>query len=740
MAELTESDIAVAQENYGGFFARSQDLLAVLTPDGIITNVNPAVTLILGYTETELIGTACIDLVHTDDVLMVADAFAALRHGAESVEVECRCTANDNTHPVVSWAISQDPATRLCYAVGRQSTEQDTRRRTADLSSQMAAIVDTIVDGVITIDAVGAIRSFNPAAGRIFGYTEEEVVGNNITMLTPEPHRTNHHEYLERYLTTGERKIIGMGREVDGLRKDGSHFPLELSVSEMSVGGERMFTGITRDITDRKRTEALLAGQTKAIDASQAVVEFNMDGTVRGANQRFLTIMEYGAEEIVGNHHRIFLAPTYANSDEYRQFWNVLNNGECQTGEYERFTKTKKSVWMQATYAPIVGLDGRPEKIMQFATDITERKEAESRFQMLNAELSNNLSLLRARDEDNSLLSEINGFLQASLSEAEILNLMRLYITRLVGGARAALYNFFPGANEGERQAIAHGADELSVAIERSDCWALRRGMPHVQQHGTSAAPVCTHLAENVDDAVSSVCVPIFADGGSVGLFTAYWLGDPSGNDQQAAEIARTQSVLMALSGRIGSAIEAIRLRARLEDESIRDGLTGLYNRRYLDDVLRREVQRARRGQTQTSIVLLDIDHFKKLNDSYGHDVGDHALRLLAQTISDTVRQEDIVCRYGGEEFAVLLTGATKDIAVKTAEAIRLAVARMEIGGPGGLTLRVTISAGVAQAEQKTADSGTLLREVDRALYQAKNGGRNMVWVSGDDEGQFVAA
>jgi PAS domain S-box-containing protein len=140
---------------------------------------------------------------------------------------------------------------------------------------QHRAIVDTAVEGIIAIDEQGTVQSFNPAAERIFGYTAAEVIGRNVKMLQPEPYHSQHDEYLRNYLRTGRKKIIGIGREVVGLRKDGTSFPLDLAVSEVLLDNRRLFTGIIRDITDRKEAEAeLLVAKEKAESASRAKTEF----------------------------------------------------------------------------------------------------------------------------------------------------------------------------------------------------------------------------------------------------------------------------------------------------------------------------------------------------------------------------------------------------------------------------------------------------------------------------------
>jgi diguanylate cyclase (GGDEF)-like protein/PAS domain S-box-containing protein len=509
---------------------------------------------------------------------------------------------------------------------------------------------------------------------------------------------------------------------------DGSYVVLHWSVSKHAATGVRYWVG--RNITAHKRTEALLAGQAKAIDASHAVIEFRLDGTIIVANERFLALMEYRGEDIIGRHHRILVQPEYAATQEYSKFWEALNRGEFQSGEFQRFTRSGNAVWIQATYTPILGLDGKPEKVVKFATNITERIVAERQLKTLNDTLSRNLEVSRQRDADNSILFEVTAFLQASLTEDEVRDLVGRYINQLSGKAMAAALYLFAG-EDGERRAATWHSDELVPTIGRTECWALRRGMIHTRVAGATR-PMCKHLSGRIPSEAPSTCVPIFADG-VVGVLTAYW-APPGLGDLQAIEPERAQSMLLMLAARVGSALEAIRLRSRLEEESIRDGLTGLYNRRYLDDALRRELLRARRLQLPVSAVMFDIDRFKVLNDTHGHEIGDTALRAVAQTISNAMRQGDIVCRYGGEEFAVLLVGESQEMAVKKAEAIRAAVERLDIGGWGEGAIKLTVSAGVSEAGLLPLGGVSLLQRADRALYCAKNDGRNLVRAMPNDD------
>lgn len=174
---------------------------------------------------------------------------------------------------------------------------------TVDESRMVKAIMNTVLDGVITIDALGLVQSFNPAATRLFGYAPDEVIGQNVKMLMPEPYHGEHDGYLSHYVSTGEKKVIGIGREVSGRRKDGSVFPMELGINEMKVGGQRMFVGTVRDVTDRKRAEyqiqeylAALQKSNEALDEFAYIASHDLKEPLRGLSNNAVFLKEdYGA-------------------------------------------------------------------------------------------------------------------------------------------------------------------------------------------------------------------------------------------------------------------------------------------------------------------------------------------------------------------------------------------------------------------------------------------------------------
>jgi diguanylate cyclase (GGDEF)-like protein/PAS domain S-box-containing protein len=191
-------------------------------------------------------------------------------------------------------------------------------------------------------------------------------------------------------------------------------------------------------------------------------------------------------------------------------------------------------------------------------------------------------------------------------------------------------------------------------------------------------------------------------------------------SERKAAELA-----LRETNRQLHARIEEIgRLQIALQELAVRDSLTDLYNRRYLDETLEREVSRARREGNPLSLVMVDIDHFKQVNDTYGHQVGDEALRMLATTLLADIRAEDVACRYGGEEFLILLPSMPLEKAIQRAEAWRRAVEGLSVA-LGNFKVTFTISLGVAAYPEHGKTPDDLTRCADRALYRAKHEGRN---------------
>jgi len=170
-----------------------------------------------------------------------------------------------------------------------------------------------------------------------------------------------------------------------------------------------------------------------------------------------------------------------------------------------------------------------------------------------------------------------------------------------------------------------------------------------------------------------------------------------------------------------------LKLRKTLQEQATRDPLTGLFNRRYLEDTLPRELHGAMRREARISLAMIDLDNFKNFNDTFGHDTGDLVLRESARLLHDNLRKSDIACRYGGEEFAIVLIDSSLANASQRLEQVRLLFEKLEIRHSGQLLSSTTMSGGVAEAPEHGSTMEELMRAADEALYAAKQAGRNRV-------------
>jgi diguanylate cyclase (GGDEF)-like protein len=281
-------------------------------------------------------------------------------------------------------------------------------------------------------------------------------------------------------------------------------------------------------------------------------------------------------------------------------------------------------------------------------------------------------------------------------------------------------------------EAVATWGDTLATekTFAPDNCWALRRGKIHRVNDSTSPLR-CTHVSGS--PAGGYVCVPLAAQGETLGVLCLERpsqppnpsLGSPEDQMEALARQAR------AVGERISLALANLRLREVLRSQSIRDPLTGLFNRRYMEESLERELRRGARNDECVTLLMLDIDHFKQFNDTFGHQAGDTLLRALGDFLSQRTRGQDVACRYGGEEFVLILAGATADDGCKRAELLREELKQLTVQHAGQVLGRISFSIGVSAFPGHGATAEELLRTADQALYRAKTEGRDRVVVAG---------
>jgi diguanylate cyclase (GGDEF)-like protein/PAS domain S-box-containing protein len=248
------------------------------------------------------------------------------------------------------------------------------------------------------------------------------------------------------------------------------------------------------------------------------------------------------------------------------------------------------------------------------------------------------------------------------------------------------------------------------------DCWALRTGRMHASVGGDDAAD-CAHATSSQR---SYCCLPLLSNGEATGVLHFQMI--------EAGEMSEAVLLLVNMfAEQVNLSLANVRLREALRLQSIRDPLTGLYNRRYLEESLERETRRAVRSEQGLGVLMLDLDHFKNFNDTYGHDAGDTVLRETASFLLKSVRAEDFVCRFGGEEFIIILPAADLRAAQARAERIRTKLRELRVLHQGKPLPMITVSVGVAVLPQHGTTPKGLIEAADAALYRAKRQGRDRV-------------
>jgi diguanylate cyclase (GGDEF)-like protein/PAS domain S-box-containing protein len=450
----------------------------------------------------------------------------------------------------------------------------------ADLVRELSTLaLDQAPLGILTVDAAGRIVQANRLLEALFGYARGELLGHDLEILVPPGERALHARLRQAYLVRPAPRAMGSGRSLNGQRKDGSQFPVEIGLSPLVTAHGTFILGTVCDVSAQR---------------------------------------------------------------------------------------------------------------------LREQQELEAR-----------LSQLRKHRSEMSLLGEMSSLLQHAVNEDEVSEVVSAFGAQLFPGTSVGVY-VVPNSRTGLRLAVTWGGFTGAKTLELHDCWAVRRAQTHTWRRGGAAR--CPHHPEQSE--LQHTCIPMAAQGNVIGV--ASFVGRPEQVDHDCEVLGKS------VADQLGLALSGLQLRERLRNMSIRDPLTDLFNRRYLEETVAREIPRSVRSGAKMCLIMIDVDRFKHYNDTYGHPAGDDALRVVSRVIMESIRREDVACRYGGEEFVILLPGADLDAGIERAERIRKAVS--EAADP-----KLTLSAGVAVFPDRGDTWASLLRAADSALYRAKAEGRNRV-------------
>lgn len=503
------------------------------------------------------------------------------------------------------------------------------------------------------------------------------------------------------------------------------------------------------------KTRALQLEQVLNQSGNSIIVK-DLDAIVTYWNREATNIYGFTTQEAMGRSlHQLYLSD-YTEA-QFAEILARIRAGKPTARIVERRRKSGEPFWVSLKTTPLTDLHGRLIGEITVARDITEihraeealrnahdtlearlaaigeanrnlsrevssRKKTEEALRAANVAMAATVQRLESFHNDGEALSRMAELLQACVMRDEAYSVIRETCEQLFPGVRGSLY-IFRESRDALEQVIDWGADgEDAGVLVPDDCWALRLGRAHHVNPGGLVRCRHTHA-----DRPFYSCLPVQGQGQILGMLH---LEFGIGRALPRAQFDELERRMRSVVDRIGPALANLKLRDSLRSLSLRDALTGLYNRRYVDDAIQREMHRAARAGKALSLIMIDIDHFKRFNDTFGHDAGDYVLAAVAQLLPKNLRSSDLACRYGGEELAILMPEAGLACAVERAELLCEAIRSLSLRHREQTLPAPTASFGVAAFPSHGANPADLLKAADQALYRAKHLGRNQVCVA----------
>ncbi|HZW80468.1 MAG TPA: diguanylate cyclase [Candidatus Deferrimicrobiaceae bacterium] len=499
-------------------------------------------------------------------------------------------------------------------------------------------------------------------------------------------------------------------------------FMLVLSAVGLTVGSE---------VSERHRLATAMKEQATYLDSliqnnPLGIVVLDRQGRVELANSAFEKLFLYQRDELSSIDMESMRTADDGGTDS-AQLMPQIFAGNALHKTVQQRRKDGKLLDLALHGVPLL-LNGEVRGAYLIYEDISEQTKALA-AQRRHAESSDLLvKELELRTKQMSAMNEMGDLLQCSGTVQEACVVVSHFVQKLFPEAPSGALYLFRSSRDLIEAAVRWGKkDVLAPTFPPEACWSLRRGQPHWSE-SPGGGMACQHLTKS--SSLESLCVAMVAQGHTIGVLhlefeNAIRLRNGSGTLRESH-----QQLAVSVASQIALSLASLQLRETLREQSIRDPLTRLFNRRFLEESLERELQLASRKKQATSILFLDLDHFKRFNDTFGHDAGDMVLQSLADLFRTFFRATDICCRYGGEEFAIILPESSAQDAAIRADALRSEVKSLRLQYKKQSVGTLSLSAGIAAFPEHGSTSGELLEIADHCLYQSKARGRDVVTVA----------
>jgi diguanylate cyclase (GGDEF)-like protein/PAS domain S-box-containing protein len=600
--------------------------------------------------------------------------------------------------------------------------EQEITAAVEKMQHQNEIILNSLGDGLFELDSSGEVSFINPAALKMLGYQGRDIVGQNL-------HELIHHKKEDGspyagadcpiLATLRDGKEHYLGDEVFWTKR-GEALPVACRTTPLVENGAVVgMVGTFRDITWRKQAETELQRSRQFLEniidsSTESIGIVDAHGHVTKWNKASEEIYGYTFKELDGK----LAFDLYANKDDMAKMMFCLRR-DGSVKDYEITMRRRNGSTFPASLSIKVMHDEAGKKMgsVTVARDLTELKEKEEKLQAANEQLRSLVEESNERSRQLLLLQEMSEVFLSCQTSGETYSAITHFGPKFFPDYSGAFYLLNSTADLFEMTAVWGEAPRMEMAFGKDECWSISRSRPYPVADSESSMN-CRHVGPPLPGAY--LCVPMMAQGEVMGILHLCKL-TPEIREQMAgiAQFATSVAEAMAL------ALANLKLRETLRNQAIRDDLTNLFNRRYLEETLNLEVSRSKRQGSPLAIIMLDLDYFKEYNDTYGHHAGDELLMSLGALIQEMKREEDIACRYGGEEFLLILPGAPLEVALNRAEELNRSVRELHVRHPS--LKPITISAGVAIFPDHGSTGKEVILAADDALYLAKAEGRDRV-------------
>jgi diguanylate cyclase (GGDEF)-like protein/PAS domain S-box-containing protein len=453
-------------------------------------------------------------------------------------------------------------------------------------------------------------------------------------------------------------------------------------------------------------------------DSSSDIIElYNADGIMTFASPSIERVYGWRADEVIGSSSFDRIHPEDIGIVK-EMLQQQISKGKSAYLQCRVQCKDGSYIWIESNVRPIREADGKIGKYLCVTQDISGRMMAEQTLQATNEQLQKTIVELENRNREAVLLNEMGDMLQSCMNVDEVYSVTAKFSKQFFLDYSGVLY-IYDKNNQKYQQVSAWGKDTIEeTSLLAEDCWGLRRGKTHIVQHSDTGL-LCRHVTPY--PAKSYTCCPLISQGEELGLL--HIQGSSGKMPPRISQLA------IIIAERTALALANLFLRETLQSQAIHDSLTGLFNRRYMDEMLLLEMRRATRRKQPIGLIMMDIDEFKTFNDQYGHDAGDALLQALGDYIQMHIRSGDVACRYGGDEFVIILSDAPIDDCCKRAKELKAGLNQLVITHQGLTLGSIKTSIGIACFPAHGKTPPDLLRSADMALYRAKHAGKNCVVV-----------